>query len=40
MLCEDLEGKDGGRREAHEGGDVCKITADSCCCMAETSTTL
>ena len=28
----------GEEREAQEGGDLC--TADSCCCMAETNTTL
>ena len=38
MLCDDLEGWDGGRggrvgRETREGGDFC-------CCMAETNTTL
>ena len=27
-----------GRREAHEGGDMCILMADSHCCMAETNT--
>ena len=42
MLCVNLEGWDGvgGRREVQEGGDTCKPVADSCCCMAETNTTL
>ena len=30
----------GEAREAQEGGDICIIKADSCCCMAETNTTL
>lgn len=29
-----------GWGDAREGGDVCLITADLCCCMAETNTTL
>ena len=29
-----------GGREAQEGGDICILTADSCCCTAETNTTL
>ena len=30
MLCDDLEGWDGGRgREAQEGGDICIHLADS-----------
>ena len=41
MLCEDLEGC-GGRcgREEQEGGETCILMADSCCCTAETNTTL
>ena len=30
----------GGGREAPKEGDICILTADSCCCMAETHTTL
>ena len=33
----------GAGREAQEGGDICiliHISADSCCCTAETNTTL
>ena len=30
----------GGWEEAQEGGDICILIADSCCCIAETSTTL
>ena len=36
MLCDELEGWDGGRggREVQEGGDMCIFMADSHCCMA------
>ena len=36
MLCDDLEGWDeaGVEREAQEGGDMCVLIADSCCCTA------
>ena len=39
MLCGDLEGWDGGGggREAQEGGDICILTADSHCCIAESN---
>ena len=41
MLCDDLEGWDGGcGRETQEGGDKCILIADSCYCTAETNTTL
>ena len=42
MLCDDLEGWDavGGGREVQEGGDICILKADSCCCMAEANTIL
>ena len=42
MLCNNLEGWDrvGSRREVQEGEDLCIPTADSCCCTAETNTTL
>ena len=36
MLCDDLEGWDGGREE----GNAYMIMADLCCYMVETSTTL
>ena len=41
MLCDDLERRkrDGGG-DAGQGGDICILTADLCCCMAETNTTL
>ena len=42
MLCDDLEGWDGGQgeREAQEEGGVCMHIADSLCCAAEINTTL
>ena len=41
MLCDDLEGWDGGGREGgHEGGDIGIHAADSLGCTAETITTL
>ena len=30
----------GDGREVQEGGDMCISMVDSCCCMAETNTTL
>ena len=30
----------GGWKEVQEGGDICILMADSCCCRAETNTTL
>ena len=40
MLCDDLEGWDGGAggEKAQEGGSVCTHIAGSCCCTAETNT--
>ena len=40
--CDNKEGRNrvGGRRVVPEGGDICILMADSCCCMAETNTTL
>ena len=41
MLCDDLEGRDGGvGKEAQERGDICIHIADSLCCTTETNTTL
>ena len=40
MLCDDLEGWDGGGREAQEGGDICIRIANSLFSTAETNTTL
>ena len=40
MLCDDLEGWDGGRRWTQEDGDKCIHVAGSCCCTAEINTTL
>ena len=38
MLCEDLEGWSGVfEREVQEGGDICTLIVDSCCCTAETN---
>ena len=37
-LCDNLEGWGGVGR--WEGGDICILKADLCCCMAETNTTL
>ena len=39
VLCDDLEGWKAGR-EAPEGGDICKLMADSRCCVVETNTAL
>ena len=41
-LCDNLGEWDGGRgeREVQEGGDICILKTDSCCYMAEASTTL
>ena len=39
VLRDDPEGREEGR-EAEEGGDICIITAELRCCMAETNTTL
>ena len=41
-LCDDSEGWDRGGvgREAREGGIICRLIPDSCCCTAETNTTL
>ena len=38
MLCDNQGMARGERRGAQEGGDICTITADSSCCMAETNT--
>ena len=41
VLCDDLEGWDGGGgQEAQERGDICIVPAGACCCMAETNATL
>ena len=42
MLCDDLEGWNGGRgaREVQEGGDIGIRRADSLHCTAETNKTL
>ena len=40
MLCDDLEGWDGGWEGDGEEGDVCIHVPRSCCCAAETNTTL
>ena len=42
VLCDNLEGWDGvgGGREVQEGGDICILKADSCCCMAGANTIL
>ena len=42
MLCDDLDGYDGGGhgKEVQEGGNICIHTADSLCCTAEAKTTL
>ena len=38
MLCDDLEGWDGGeRKEFQEGGDICILIVDSHCRTAETN---
>ena len=40
MLCDDLEGWDGGGGQfKREGGDICIHIAGPCCCTAETNTT-
>ena len=40
VICDDLDGWDGGGREVQEGGDICIQIAGSLCCTAETNTTL
>ena len=41
VLCDERwEGEYGGEREAQEEGDICILIAESCCCTAETNTTL
>ena len=40
MLCDDLDGWDGGGREVQEGGDIRIHIADSLHCTAETNTAL
>ena len=42
MLCDNLEGRDEirGWGGVQEGTDIHILMADSCCCMAETNTTL
>ena len=41
VLCDDPEGRDrDGGREVQEVGALCIHIADSCCCTAETNTTL
>ena len=38
-LCDDLEGRDAGGREAQEGGGICTLIVDPHCGTAETNTT-
>ena len=42
MFCDNLEGWEGvgGGRDVQEGGDICIPTADSCCYIAETNTSM
>ena len=42
VLCDIPEGWDvvGSGRQVPEEGNICILMADSCCCMAETNTTL
>ena len=42
VFCDNLEGWDGvgGGTEGHKEGDIHTLMADSCCCIAETSTIL
>ena len=42
VLCDNLDGWDGigGGREFQEGEDMYIPMIDSCCCMAESNTTL
>ena len=35
-----VRGRIGGGREAQEEGEIFVFITDSCCCMAETNTTL
>ena len=38
MLYDDLERCDGEvGKEAQDGGDICLLIADSCCCRGETN---
>ena len=42
MLCDNLQGWDGvrGGGEVQEGGHICVLVADSCCCVEEAYTIL
>ena len=42
MLCDNLEGwgRVEGGRKVQEGGDICILMVDSCCCMADINTIL
>ena len=46
MLCDNSavgamgEDRVGVGKEVQEGGDICILMTDLCCCMAETNTTL
>ena len=40
VLCDNLEGRDGGREKVQDGGDLCVLVANLCCCMAEANTIL
>ena len=41
VLCDNPEGWEGARAGmAQEGGDICILLSDSCCCMAEANTIL
>ena len=41
MLCDDPEGWDEGEwGKVEEGGDICVLVDDSCCCMVDANTIL
>ena len=40
VLCDNLEGWDGGGEGGSRGGDICMLMADSHCCTAQTNKTL
>ena len=40
MLYDNLEGWDGVREKVQDGGDMCVLVANLCCCIAEINTIL
>ena len=40
VLYDNLEGWDGVREKVQDGGDMCVLVANLCCCIAEINTIL